>query len=114
MKPDFSIQNTVPKAFWFHVKQKPESVANWQKLNGVWEPQTWQEYGALAKQIGLALKSSGMEKADDSISNNINKLSQLFDSIKTDDNKEEIENSILNELNILKENLKLRASILKR
>ena len=64
MKPDFSIQNTVPKAFWFHVKQKPESVANWQKLNGVWEPQTWQEYGALAKQIGLALKSSGMEKAD--------------------------------------------------
>ena len=64
MKPDFSIQNTVPKAFWFHVKQKPQSVANWQKLNGVWEPQTWQEYGALAKQIGLALKSSGMEKAD--------------------------------------------------
>ena len=64
MKPDFSIQNTVPKAFWFHVKQKPESVANWKKLNGVWEPQTWQEYGALAKQIGLALKSSGMEKAD--------------------------------------------------
>ena len=64
MKPDFSIQNTVPKAFWFHVKQKPESVANWQKLNGVWEPQTWQEYGALAKQICLALKSSGMEKAD--------------------------------------------------
>ena len=64
MKPDFSIQNTVPKAFWFHVKQKPESVANWQKLNGVWAPQTWQEYGALAKQIGLALKSSGMEKAD--------------------------------------------------
>jgi len=64
MKPDFSIQNTVPKAFWFHVKQKPESVANWQKLNGVWEPQTWQEYGVLAKQIGLALKSSGMEKAD--------------------------------------------------
>ena len=64
MKPDFSIQNTVPKAFWFHVTQKPESVANWQKLNGVWEPQTWQEYGALAKQIGLALKSSGMEKAD--------------------------------------------------
>ena len=64
MKPDFSIQNTVPKAFWFHVKQKPESVANWQKLNGVWEPQTWQEYGALAKQIGLGLKSSGMEKAD--------------------------------------------------
>ena len=64
MKPDFSIQNTVPKAFWFHVKQKPESVANWQKLNGVWKPQTWQEYGALAKQIGLALKSSGMEKAD--------------------------------------------------
>ena len=64
MKPDFSIQNTVPKAFWFHVKQKPQSVANWQKLNGVWEPQTWQENGALAKQIGLALKSSGMEKAD--------------------------------------------------
>ena len=64
MKPDFSIQNTIPKAFWFHVKQKPESVANWQKLNGVWKPQTWQEYGALAKQIGLALKSSGMEKAD--------------------------------------------------
>ena len=64
MKPDFSIQNTVPKAFWFHVKQQPESVANWQKLNGVWKPQTWQEYGALAKQIGLALKSSGMEKAD--------------------------------------------------
>jgi len=57
---------------------------------------------------------SGMEKADDSISDNINKLSQLFDSIKTDANKEEIENSILNELNILKENLKLRASILKR
>ena len=64
MKPDFSIQNTIPKAFWFHVKQKPESVANWQKLNGVWKPQTWQEYGALAKQIGLGLKSSGMEKAD--------------------------------------------------
>ena len=41
MNPDFNIQNTVPKAFWYHVNQKPESVANWQKLQGIWQPQTW-------------------------------------------------------------------------
>ena len=57
---------------------------------------------------------TGMDKANESISTNINKLSELFNSIKTDENKEEIENSILNELNIVKENLKLRESILRR
>ena len=64
MKPDFNIQNTVPKAFWYHVNQKPDSVANWQKLKGIWQPQTWEQYGQLAKKIGLALKSSGMKKGD--------------------------------------------------
>tara|TARA_Y100001936_G_scaffold35747_2_gene33808 strand:- start:712 stop:2514 length:1803 start_codon:yes stop_codon:yes gene_type:complete len=64
VKPDFKIYNTVPKAFWYHVNQKPKSVANWQKLKGIWEEQTWEEYGQLVKQIGLGLKSYGINKGD--------------------------------------------------
>ena len=64
MKPDLNIQNTVPKAFWYHVNQKPKSVANWHKIDGIWQLQTWEQYGQLAKKIGLALKSSGMKKGD--------------------------------------------------
>ena len=64
MKPDLNIQNTVPKAFWYHVNQKPKSVANWHKIDGIWQLQTWEQYGQLAKKIGLALKSFGMKKGD--------------------------------------------------
>ena len=64
VKPDFKIYNTVPKAFWYHVNQKPKSVANWQKLKGIWQEQTWEEYGQLVKQIGLGLKSYGINKGD--------------------------------------------------
>ena len=64
VKPDFKIYNTVPKAFWYHVNQKPKSVANWQKLKGIWQEQTWEEYGRLVKQIGLGLKSYGIKKGD--------------------------------------------------
>jgi len=56
----------------------------------------------------------GIEKADQLISDNINKLNEFFSSIKTDENKDELENLILNELNVIKENLKLRESLLKR
>ena len=64
VKPDFKIYNTVPKAFWYHVNQKPKSVANWRKLKGIWQEQTWEEYGQLVKQIGLGLKSYGINKGD--------------------------------------------------
>ena len=64
VKPDFKIYDTVPKAFWYHVNQKPKSVANWRKLKGIWQEQTWEEYGQLVKQIGLGLKSYGINKGD--------------------------------------------------
>ena len=70
VKPDFKIYNTVPKAFWYHVNQKPKSVANWQKLKGIWQEQTWEEYGQLVKQIGLGLKSYGINKGDKIIVSN--------------------------------------------
>ena len=62
VKPDFKIYDTVPKAFWYHVNQKPKSVANWIKSQGIWQAQTWEEYGHLVKRIGLGLKFFGVSK----------------------------------------------------
>ena len=64
VKPDFKIYDTVPKAFWYHVNQKPKSVANWIKSQGIWQAQTWEEYGHLVKRIGLGLKFFGVSKGD--------------------------------------------------
>ena len=55
----------------------------------------------------------GLEKIEKSVSDNINKLISLFDSIESAEERENLEKSILNELDILKENLKLRESILR-
>ena len=52
-------------------------------------------------------------KTEELISANIMKLTSLFDSIESAENRETVENSILNELETLKENLKLRESILR-
>ena len=63
-KPDFNICNTVPKAFLHHVTKQKHDIANWSKVKGVWESQTWGEYGANAKKIGQALLASGMNPGD--------------------------------------------------
>ena len=63
-KPDFNICNTVPKAFLHHVTEQKHDIANWSKVKGVWESQTWGEYGANAKKIGQALLTSGMNPGD--------------------------------------------------
>tara|TARA_B100000315_G_scaffold252376_1_gene289030 strand:+ start:1383 stop:3194 length:1812 start_codon:yes stop_codon:yes gene_type:complete len=63
-KPDFSIYDTVPKAFWYHVTDQKEEIANWSKQKGIWTSQTWGEYGAMSKKIGQALLSSGMNPGD--------------------------------------------------
>ena len=63
-KPDFNICNTVPKAFLHHVTEQRHDIANWSKVKGVWESQTWGEYGANAKKIGQALLASGMNPGD--------------------------------------------------
>ena len=63
-KPDFNICNTVPKAFLHHVTEQKHDIANWSKVRGVWESQTWGEYGANAKKIGQALLASGMNPGD--------------------------------------------------
>ena len=63
-KPDFNICNTVPKAFWHHVTHQKDEIANWSKVQGVWKSQTWGEYGAISKKIGLALQASGMKPSD--------------------------------------------------
>ncbi len=63
-KPDFNICNTVPKAFLHHVTEQKHDIANWSKVKGVWESQTWGEYGANAKRIGQALLASGMNPGD--------------------------------------------------
>jgi len=55
----------------------------------------------------------GLEKTEELIAENIMKLISFFDSIESSEERENIEKSILNELNILKENLKLRESILR-
>ena len=55
----------------------------------------------------------GLEKIEESVSENIKKLVSLFDSIESSEERENIEKAILNELDILKENLKLRESILR-
>ena len=63
-KLDFNICNTVPKAFFHHVTEQKHDIANWSKVKGVWESQTWGEYGANAKKIGQALLASGMNPGD--------------------------------------------------
>ena len=63
-KPDFNICNTVPKAFLHHVTEQKHDIANWSKVRGVWESQTWGEYGANAKKIGQALLASGLNPGD--------------------------------------------------
>ena len=63
-KPDFNICNTVPKAFLHHVTEQKHDIANWSKVRGVWESQTWGEYGENAKKIGQALLASGMNPGD--------------------------------------------------
>ncbi len=63
-KPDFNICNTVPKAFLHHVTEQKHDIANWSKVKGVWESQTWGEYGENAKKIGQALLASGMNPGD--------------------------------------------------
>ncbi len=55
----------------------------------------------------------GLEKIEESISENIKKLISLFDSIESSEERENVEKSILNELEKLKGNLKLRESILR-
>jgi hypothetical protein len=55
----------------------------------------------------------GLEKIEESVSENIKKLVSLFDSIESSEERENIEKAILNELDILKENMKLRESILR-
>lgn len=55
----------------------------------------------------------GLEKIEALIVANSMKLISLFDSIESSEERENIEKSILNELEILKENLKLRESILR-
>ena len=63
-KPDFNICNTVPKAFLHHVTEQKHDIANWSKVRGVWESQTWGEYGENAKKIGQALLASGLNPGD--------------------------------------------------
>ena len=63
-KPEFSIYNTVPKAFWYHVNEQQDAIANWTKQKGVWTSQTWGEYGAVTKKIGQALLATGMSPGD--------------------------------------------------
>ena len=63
-KPDFKICNTVPKAFMHHVTEQKNEIANWSKIKGVWEPQTWGEYGVMSKKIGQALLAVGMNPGD--------------------------------------------------
>ena len=55
----------------------------------------------------------GLEKTEELIAENSMKLISFFDSIESSEERENIEKSILNELDILKENLKLRESILR-
>ncbi|SVA11603.1 uncharacterized protein METZ01_LOCUS64457, partial [marine metagenome] len=46
------------------VTEQKHDIANWSKVKGVWESQTWGEYGANAKKIGQALLASGMNPGD--------------------------------------------------
>ena len=64
IKPDFSIYDTVPKAFWYHVTEQKDAIANWTKQKGIWTSQTWGEYGAVTKKIGQALLATGMNPGD--------------------------------------------------
>lgn len=62
--PDFHQYDTIPKLFWYHVRQNKEKVSNWVKENGLWKSMTWGEYGQRSKNIGLALAAEGLETGD--------------------------------------------------
>ena len=64
MSPDFQRHNTVPKLFWYHVKEHGDDVSIWRKRRGVWEALTWGEYGRWSRDIGNALLASGVNRGD--------------------------------------------------
>ena len=56
--------NTIPSLFWDSVSIKSNKIAMREKYLGIWQATTWEEYGAAARSVGLALHSLGLKKGE--------------------------------------------------
>lgn len=56
--------NTIPRLFWHRVGEWGDRTALREKDFGVWKSISWKTYGEKARQAGLGLVASGLEKGD--------------------------------------------------
>ena len=55
---------TIPQMFWSRVVKFADKVALREKDYGIWQEVTWREFGDIARQVGMALKSTGFQPGD--------------------------------------------------
>ena len=58
------VVDTLPKALINMAKKKPQSIAMRQKVYGLWEDITWNDYLNKVECVALALKAFGLKKGD--------------------------------------------------
>jgi len=58
------VVDTLPKALINMAKKKPQSIAMRQKVFGLWEDITWNDYLNKVECVALALKTFGLKKGD--------------------------------------------------
>ena len=69
-----AMTDTVPKMFWHGVQTRGRKTFCRQKELGIWRAISWQELGAIAREIGMGLVSAGYQPGDVvSILSNTNK-----------------------------------------
>lgn len=62
--PDLTVYNTVPKLFWYQVRNYGREPTLWWKKGGLWKKITWREYGNWSQAVGNALLSQGLHPGD--------------------------------------------------
>ena len=68
-------RETVPQMFWRGVRERGPRTIFRQKHFGIWQPVTWSELGAIAREVGMGLASLGFapgEVASDRKSTRLN------------------------------------------
>jgi long-chain acyl-CoA synthetase len=56
--------DTVPKMFWHSVRARGPEVILRQKEFGIWQSNTWGEFGAIAREVGMGLIALGFEPGE--------------------------------------------------
>ncbi|MFM8546683.1 MAG: AMP-dependent synthetase/ligase [Betaproteobacteria bacterium] len=56
--------DTVARKFWNAVQSRGDAVALRQKVFGIWEEQSWREFGGHARRIAMALAAGGFQPGE--------------------------------------------------